>query len=122
VASVSPQMPSPPFPDPDSAMLSVVVSNGRDALERGEDPLTVLLNVAVHGWMEGHIEGERYCAAGCNAPAEPGREEFAVAMRHAPGGSERIAALFAGERAGDLTPDVVEAGRLRAVEQGHLEP
>ena len=115
-------MPSPPFPDPDSHMLSHLLAEARTSLDLGDDPLQVVLQAAVHAWMEGHIEGEHYCATGCPPPAEPGREEFAVAVRHATGGSRRISQLFDGQQPAELTATEIEAGRQRAVEAGHLDP
>ncbi len=60
------QMPHPPFPDPDSAVLRLIVRNAIDSMQT--EGLTVehaILHAAVHGWYEGHIEGEDACP-GCD--------------------------------------------------------
>ena len=62
---MSEQMPSPPFPDPMSPVLAHVIQEALEAYERGEaDVPAVVLHAAVHGWYEGHIEGEDACT-GC---------------------------------------------------------
>ncbi|NEA37690.1 hypothetical protein G3I76_39800 [Streptomyces sp. SID11233] len=58
-------MPSPPFPSPDSAVLRVVVEKAIQALRSGEASAEeAILDAAVHGWYEGHIQGEDACP-GC---------------------------------------------------------
>ncbi|MEU6440444.1 hypothetical protein [Streptomyces sp. NPDC047046] len=58
-------MPSPPFPSPDNAALRVVVAKALQALHNGEASAEeAILDAAVHGWYEGHIEGEDTCP-GC---------------------------------------------------------
>jgi hypothetical protein len=60
------EMPHPPFPDPDSAVLGPVVRNAIDALRSGEVTAEqAVLPAAVHAWYEGHIEGEDVCP-GCD--------------------------------------------------------
>jgi hypothetical protein len=56
-------MPHPPFPDPDSALLRVIVANAVEAI----------LHAAVHGWYEGHIEGEDACP-GCDYRGDMGKQ------------------------------------------------
>jgi hypothetical protein len=66
VACMTDVMPSPTFPDPDSATLRLVVRNSIDAYRSGEvDVEGAILHAAVHGWYEGHIQGEDACP-GCD--------------------------------------------------------
>jgi hypothetical protein len=59
-------MPSPPFPDPLSPLLQLVVDDTLKALQAGDiTPEQAVLHAAVHGWYEGHIEGEDACG-GCD--------------------------------------------------------
>jgi hypothetical protein len=59
-------MPHPPFPDPSSATLALVIRNAVDALNSGEATAEeAILHAAVHAWYEGHIEGEDACP-GCD--------------------------------------------------------
>jgi hypothetical protein len=59
-------MPNPPFPDPDSTVLRLIVQNAVESMRRGEvDAEGAILHAAVHGWYEGHIQGEDVCG-GCN--------------------------------------------------------
>ncbi|MFF2819417.1 hypothetical protein ACFVT9_28330 [Kitasatospora cineracea] len=67
--SASP-MPSPPFPQPDSAPLFVIVRNAVEAVRTGEASVEeAILHAAVHGWYEGHIQGEDECP-GCDFRGE----------------------------------------------------
>ena len=53
-------MPSPPFPDPESAVLKLIVENAIDAMNSGEaTPEMAILHAAVHGWYEGHTSRAR---------------------------------------------------------------
>ncbi|MGW3179521.1 hypothetical protein ACWDD9_09675 [Kitasatospora sp. NPDC001119] len=66
-------MPSPPFPAPDSAVLALIVANAVNAVNSGEASIEqAILHAAVHGWYEGHIEGEDACP-GCDfrGPIQP---------------------------------------------------
>lgn len=59
-------MPSPPFPDPDNTLLRLIVDNAIAAMRSGEASAEgAILHAAVHGWYEGHIEGEDKCS-GCD--------------------------------------------------------
>ncbi|MEE4543665.1 hypothetical protein V2S66_17010 [Streptomyces sp. V4-01] len=59
-------MPSPPYPSPESPLLRVIVGNAIASVESGEtDWKEAVLHAAVHGWYEGHIEGEDTCP-GCD--------------------------------------------------------
>ncbi|KND38302.1 hypothetical protein [Streptomyces acidiscabies] len=59
-------MPAPPFPSPDAAALRVIVANALASIESGEASVQdAILHAAVHGWYEGHIEGEDVCP-GCD--------------------------------------------------------
>lgn len=59
-------MPSPPFPSPDSAVLRVIVGNALASVESGQATVQeAILHAAVHGWYEGHIQGEDECP-GCD--------------------------------------------------------
>lgn len=61
-------MPSPPFPDPDSLLLKIVVDGAIEAYRSGEVSAEgAILHAAVHGWYEGHLEGEDGCE-GCDGP------------------------------------------------------
>jgi len=63
---MSNQMPSPPFPDPGSPVLKLIVTAAVDAVRSGEATVEpAILHAAVHGWYEGHIQGEAVCP-GCN--------------------------------------------------------
>lgn len=55
-------MPSPPFPSPDSDALRVILEDTMKSYDDGEvDVRGAILHAAVHGWYEGHIEGEDAC-------------------------------------------------------------
>jgi hypothetical protein len=59
-------MPSPPFPDPDSSVLRLIIHNAIEAVQSGEATVeTAIQHAAVHGWYEGHIQGEDACP-GCD--------------------------------------------------------
>jgi hypothetical protein len=60
-------MPSPPYPSPhDNTLLQVIVNNAVAAVEKGETGWKdSVVHAAVHGWYEGHIEGEDNCP-GCD--------------------------------------------------------
>lgn len=59
-------MPSPPYPSLESTLLRVIVGNAIASVESGEaDWKDAVLHAAVHGWYEGHIEGEDTCP-GCD--------------------------------------------------------
>jgi hypothetical protein len=58
-------VPHPPFPNPDSQILKLIVNNAIGAMQSGEvDAEGAILHAAVHAWYEGHIEGEDVCP-GC---------------------------------------------------------
>ncbi|MEV0537935.1 hypothetical protein [Kitasatospora sp. NPDC050463] len=59
--STSPML-SPPFPSPDSAVLQLVGANAVASVRTVEE---AILHAAVHGWYEGHIQGEDECL-GCD--------------------------------------------------------
>ena len=60
------EMPSPPFPDPDSPVLQLIVRSAIEAMTTGEATAEeAILHAAVHGWYEGHIQGEDACP-GCD--------------------------------------------------------
>jgi hypothetical protein len=59
-------MPSSPFPSPASPMLKFIVNNAIESVRSGEATLeAAILHATVHGWYEGHIEGEDVCQ-GCD--------------------------------------------------------
>jgi hypothetical protein len=59
------RMPSPPFPDPDEPVLEFIIANSLAKLKSGEiDARAAITHAAVHGWFEGHKEGEDDCP-GC---------------------------------------------------------
>ncbi|MFJ2843519.1 hypothetical protein ACIPD2_17980 [Streptomyces griseofuscus] len=59
-------MPSPPFPSPDSAVLRLIVGNAIASVLSGEASVEeAILHAAVHGWYEGHVQGEDECP-GCD--------------------------------------------------------
>jgi hypothetical protein len=63
---VSSQIPSPPFPDPGSPVLKLIVTAAVDAVRSGEATAEqAILHAAVHGWCEGHIQGKDTCP-GCD--------------------------------------------------------
>ncbi|QSB14591.1 hypothetical protein JQS43_24485 [Natronosporangium hydrolyticum] len=73
----SPQgpMPAPPFPDPQSAVLKLVIDNAINAMRSGEATAEdAILHAAVHGWYEGHIQGEDSCH-GCDFRGELSKQE-----------------------------------------------
>jgi hypothetical protein len=58
-------MPSPPSPSPDGAALRLILRNAMASVENGTATVQeAILHAAVHGWYEGHIEGEDSCP-GC---------------------------------------------------------
>lgn len=63
-------MPAPPFPSPESAVLGVIVQNAINGVQDGSISVEeAILHAAVHGWYEGHIEGEDACP-GCDYRGE----------------------------------------------------
>jgi len=63
---MSQEMPSPPFPDPGSPVLQLIVTGAIEAMTTGEATAQeAILHAAVHGWYEGHIQGEDACP-GCD--------------------------------------------------------
>ena len=59
------ELPAPPFPTPDGTALELIVAMAMQYLE--DDQLDVRGAVhyaAMHGWLEGHLEGES-CGADC---------------------------------------------------------
>jgi hypothetical protein len=65
-AAVDGQMPSPPFPDRLSPVLQQIVATAMEAYRSGEANVESAIRfAAVHGWYEGHIEGEDVCG-GCD--------------------------------------------------------
>jgi hypothetical protein len=65
-------MPSPPFPKPDSDALWLIVQNTMREYEEGVVGVRgAVLHAAVHGWFEGHLEGEDSCP-GCDFRGELG--------------------------------------------------
>ncbi len=60
-----PDTPVPPYPAPDNPLLRHVVEQAIERLESGEtDILGAVRYAALHGWLEGHLEGEG-CEADC---------------------------------------------------------
>ena len=56
---MSEEKPSPAYPDPMSPLLALIVRGALEAHQSGEiDIEGAILNAAVNGWYEGHIEGE----------------------------------------------------------------
>jgi hypothetical protein len=67
-------MPSPSFPDPDSPVLRLIVTSAVEALRSGQATAEqAVLHAAVHGWHEGHIQGEDACP-GCGYRGEQPRQ------------------------------------------------
>jgi hypothetical protein len=63
-------MPSPPFPDPGSPVLRLIVTSAVEALRSGQATAEqAVLHAALHGWYEGHIQGEDACP-GCDFGGE----------------------------------------------------
>ncbi|MEU3005654.1 hypothetical protein [Streptomyces sp. NPDC007020] len=60
------QMPSPPFPSTDNAVLGLIVGGAIESVRSGEVTVEeAILHAAVHGWYEGHVQGEDECP-GCD--------------------------------------------------------
>lgn len=55
---MSEEMPSPPFPDPDSPVLPVIVTGAIEAMTTAEATAEAISHSTVHGWYEGHIQVE----------------------------------------------------------------
>ncbi|MFE6919025.1 hypothetical protein [Streptomyces rubiginosohelvolus] len=71
-------MPSPPFPSPDNAVLQVVVGNAIASVRSGEASVEeAVLHAAVHGWYEGHIQGEDECH-GCSFRGQLPKDEGSI--------------------------------------------
>jgi len=66
---MSGEMPSPPFPDPGSAVLQLIVTRAIEAQSDKATAEQAILHAAVHGWYEGHIQGEDACP-GCDFRGE----------------------------------------------------
>lgn len=59
-------MARPPFPNPDSQILKLIIASAIGAMQSGTvDAEGAILHAAVHAWSEGHIEGEDVCP-GCD--------------------------------------------------------
>jgi hypothetical protein len=59
-------LPSPPFPDPENAVLRVIIEHAVAAYQAGQvDVAGAVTHAAVHAWYEGHIQGEDACP-GCD--------------------------------------------------------
>jgi hypothetical protein len=64
-------MSSLPFPDPDSPVLQLIVTRAIEAMTTGEATAEqAILHAAVHGWYEGHIQGEDGCDFRGNLPKQ----------------------------------------------------
>lgn len=50
----------PPFPDVNNDMLAYLMNKAKAQLDDGMDPASVIVHLASHAWMEGHIEGFDY--------------------------------------------------------------
>jgi hypothetical protein len=67
---MSDEMPSPPFPSPNDALLKLIVERAIADYRSGEATAeAAILHAAVHGWLEGHLEGEQ-CEAECYADGD----------------------------------------------------
>ena len=67
-------MPSPPFPNPDSRLLRLIITNAINSMRSGETNAEgAILHAAVHAWYEGHIEGEDACP-GCDFRGGMGKQ------------------------------------------------
>ncbi|MGW3557589.1 hypothetical protein ACWDNT_09490 [Streptomyces sp. NPDC000963] len=59
-------MPSPPFPASDNDVLRLIVGSAVESVRSGEASVEeAILHAAVHGWYEGHVQGEDECP-GCD--------------------------------------------------------
>jgi hypothetical protein len=67
----------PPYPDRDDKVFGVLVNKAKDMLDGGESAEVVILDLAAHAWMEGHLEGHE-CAGD---EAEPGDAHLRQALR-----------------------------------------
>ncbi len=104
----SADMPSPPYPHPDSLMLAIVVENSwksvPDSLRTPEVKLAIL-HAAVHAWMEGHIDGETLCRGNCALPGDPLHEAHNARLRRSGGGR-----WFTAESAAGRMPNIPHLG------------
>ncbi len=58
-------VPVPPYPAPDDQTLGLIIERAMECLESGEaDVRGAVRYAALHGWLEGHLEGEA-CEADC---------------------------------------------------------
>ncbi|AEN10819.1 MULTISPECIES: hypothetical protein [unclassified Streptomyces] len=63
-------MPSPPFPSPDNSVLRLIVGSAVESVRNGEASVEeAILHAVVHGWYEGHVQGEDECP-GCDFRGE----------------------------------------------------
>lgn len=51
------EMPNPPYPDPDSAVMEFLVHQAMGKIAEGEDIFSAVTYLAAHSWFEGGIEG-----------------------------------------------------------------
>jgi hypothetical protein len=66
-SAVPPEQAVPPFPDPEDPAVRAIIDMAMEALGTGElDAQGAVRYAAVHGWLEGHLEGEE-CKANCVA-------------------------------------------------------
>jgi hypothetical protein len=47
----------PPYPAPDNPVLGYLVAIAHSAVDSGADVRETIVQLAVHAWMEGHVEG-----------------------------------------------------------------
>lgn len=77
------RMLSPPFPSPDNAVLRVVVGNAIASVPNGEASVEeAILHAAVHGWYEGHIQGEDTCPGRDFRGVLPGAQQPQLSTSH----------------------------------------
>jgi hypothetical protein len=70
LAKIADPFPSPPFPDQDNEILRLIITHAVGAYQAGEvDVAGAITHAAVHGWYEGHIQGEDACP-GCSYRGE----------------------------------------------------
>lgn len=57
VATSPTELATPPFPEVGNPMMSFLVLSAERQLETGLPVRNVLVHLAAHSWMEGHVEG-----------------------------------------------------------------
>lgn len=60
VAAPEGELPMPPFPHPENPIFGMLLKQAVARLQAGASVKVVIIHIASHAWMEGHVEGFDY--------------------------------------------------------------